>query len=91
MSCLVSQHRGLQLDECESKDVTGGGAEGFCSPDVGGDTYMDRDYYEVFEKAGYKLVFNNTELQAAGDDQRTLGIFSTSNMAKWQVSTPRLQ
>nr|POF11442.1 alkaline phosphatase h [Quercus suber] len=72
--------------EWEGPDVLfGGGAENFCSPENGGETYMDLDYYNVFREAGYKVVFNNTELQASADDERTLGIFSTSNMAKWYV------
>lgn len=43
---------------------------------------MDLDYYSVFREAGYDIVTNNTELQAAGDSDRLLGIFSVSNMAK---------
>nr|POF17657.1 alkaline phosphatase h [Quercus suber] len=67
----------------EGPDVLfGGGAENFCSPELGGETYMNRDYYNVFRDAGYKLVYNNTELQASANDERTLGIFSTSNMEK---------
>ncbi|KAK4894828.1 hypothetical protein LTR27_006950 [Elasticomyces elasticus] len=61
----------------------GGGAEQFCSPDLGGETYMDLDYYNVFRDAGYSVISNNTELQAASDSERVLGIFSVSNMAKW--------
>jgi len=41
------------------------------------------NYYDVFSKAGYSLVSNKTELQATSDSERTLGIFSTSNMEKW--------
>ena len=61
----------------------GGGAENFCSPELGGETYMDLDYYNVFQDAGYGLVYNNTALQAASNSDRLLGIFSVSNMAKW--------
>lgn len=61
----------------------GGGAENFCSPERGGETYMDLDYYSVFAEAGYDVVYNNTQLQAASDSDRILGIFSVSNMAKW--------
>jgi alkaline phosphatase len=43
----------------------------------------DLDYYKVFADAGYDVVYNNTELQAASDSDRILGIFSVSNMAKW--------
>ena len=60
-----------------------GGAEQFCAPKLGGGpTYMDLDYYNVFESAGYSIVQNNTELQAASNSDRLLGIFSISNMAK---------
>ncbi|KAK0794450.1 hypothetical protein LTR38_009211 [Friedmanniomyces endolithicus] len=62
----------------------GGGAEQFCLPKLGGGpTYMGLDYYKVFGDAGYKVVYNNTELQAASSSERLLGIFSVSNMAKW--------
>jgi alkaline phosphatase len=37
----------------------------------------------VFSEAGYTLVSNNTELQASSDSEKTLGIFSVSNMEKW--------
>jgi alkaline phosphatase len=60
-----------------------GGAEQFCPPSLGGETYMDLNYYNVFADAGYTIVANNTELQAASDTDRLLGIFSISNMAKW--------
>lgn len=43
----------------------------------------NRDYYAEFANAGYKLVYNNTQLQAAINNERALGIFSISNMAKW--------
>lgn len=63
--------------------IFGGGAEQFCPPDLGGETYQDLNYYDVFSDAGYDLVSNNTELQAASNEEKTLGIFSISNMAKW--------
>jgi alkaline phosphatase len=63
--------------------MNSGGAEQFCPPSLGGETYMDLNYYNVFTDAGYQLVQNNTQLQAASDSDRTLGIFSISNMAKW--------
>ena len=44
---------------------------------------MNLNYYNVFSDAGYTIVSNNTELQAASDSDRLLGIFSISNMAKW--------
>ena len=46
-------------------------------------TYKGLDYYKVFADAGYDVVYNNTELQAASSSDRILGIFSVSNMAKW--------
>ncbi|KAK3671054.1 hypothetical protein LTR78_009015 [Recurvomyces mirabilis] len=61
----------------------GGGAEQFYSPSLGGVTYKGLDYYKVFADAGYDVVYNNTELQAASTSDRILGIFSVSNMAKW--------
>lgn len=61
----------------------GGGAEQFCPPELGGETYMDLNYYDVFTDAGYTLVSNATELAAAGNDDKILGIFSIANMAKW--------
>jgi len=61
----------------------GGGAEQFYSPSLGGRTYINQDYYNVFANAGYSVVQNNTALQAAPKNKRTLGIFSVSNMAKW--------
>lgn len=61
----------------------GGGAENFCPSEFGGETYMDLDYYNVFTDAGYTLVSNATELDAAGNDDKILGIFSISNLAKW--------
>ena len=61
----------------------GGGAEQFYSPSLGGVTYMNRSYYDVFSKAGYNVVQNNTALQTTSNSSRTLGIFSVSNMAKW--------
>lgn len=61
----------------------GGGAEQFYSPQLGGKTYLNRDYYQEFANAGYAVVQNNTALAASSNSSRTLGIFSVSNMAKW--------
>jgi len=44
---------------------------------------MNLDYYNVFRDAGYRVVMNNTALQAASNTDRLLGIFTVSNMAKW--------
>ncbi|KAF2226605.1 alkaline phosphatase [Elsinoe ampelina] len=63
--------------------IFGGGAEQFYSPSLGGRTYLNRDYYEVFRNASYNIIQNATALAAAPNDRRTLGIFSVSNMAKW--------
>ncbi|KAF2093798.1 alkaline phosphatase [Rhizodiscina lignyota] len=61
----------------------GGGAENFFNSSLGGVSYMDKDYYAEFSNAGYQLVYNNTQLQGASNDEKALGIFSISNMAKW--------
>ncbi|KAK8235408.1 alkaline phosphatase-like protein [Phyllosticta capitalensis] len=61
----------------------GGGGEQFYNSTKGGKTYEDKDYYEEFRKADYQVVLNNEELESAKNDKRTLGIFTTSNMAKW--------
>ncbi|KAK4632021.1 Alkaline phosphatase H [Fulvia fulva] len=61
----------------------GGGAENFCSPEVGGETYMDQDYYKVFADAGYQVLYNGSSLETASNSERALGIFTQSNMAKW--------
>ena len=58
----------------------GGGAEQFIP---GKTSYQGRDYYEAFADKGYAVVQNNTALQSASNDEKTLGIFSVSNMAKW--------
>ena len=57
----------------------GGGAEQFYSPSLGGVTYQNKDYYQVFRNASYNVVMNNTALQAASNSSRTLGIFSVSS------------
>lgn len=61
----------------------GGGAEQFFNSSKGGESYNDKDYYEEFANSGYNVVLNNTQLQATSSDEKTLGIFSVSNMAKW--------
>lgn len=57
----------------------GGGAENF----LPSGSYKGQDYYDLFAKAGYNVVYNNTELQQIDNQKRALGIFSKSNMAKW--------
>jgi len=61
----------------------GGGAEQFYSPSLGGVTYQGKDYYQEFAKKGYQIVQNRTSLLASPSNKKTLGIFTTSNMAKW--------
>lgn len=58
----------------------GGGAEQFY-PNKG--SFKGKDYYAEFSQQGYNVVLNNTALQATSDNEKTLGIFSVSNMAKW--------
>jgi alkaline phosphatase len=61
----------------------GGGGEQFYPSALGGVTYQDKDYYKEFAAQGYQIVQNRTALLAASPEEKTLGIFSTSNMAKW--------
>ncbi|KAL1739884.1 alkaline phosphatase [Schizophyllum fasciatum] len=66
---------------CQSPDVIfGGGAELFMAEE---DAFEGRDMYGEFAAQGYNVVFNKTALATAPNDTKTLGIFSTSNMAKW--------
>jgi alkaline phosphatase len=58
----------------------GGGAEQF---KPGSGSPNKTNYYDAFAAQGYQVVNDNTALQAADASKRTLGIFSTSNMAKW--------
>jgi alkaline phosphatase len=61
----------------------GGGAEQFYSPALGGISYQNKTYYDEFAKKGYQVLQNRTSLMAAPNSERALGVFSTSNMAKW--------
>lgn len=61
----------------------GGGAENFYNSTYGGNSYMNKDYYQQFSGANYTVVMNNTQLSKLGNDSRALGVFSVSNMAKW--------
>lgn len=45
--------------------------------------YQDKDYFSEFAKKGYKVIHNRTSLLSTPNTEKTLGIFSTSNMAKW--------
>lgn len=61
----------------------GGGAEQFYPPSLGGRTYNNQDYYQVFRNKGYNVVQNATALRTTSNSTKTLGIFSVNNMAKW--------
>ncbi len=61
----------------------GGGAENFFNSSLDGESYEDKDYYLEYANKGYQVVQSNTELQAASNGEKTLGIFSVDNMAKW--------
>ncbi|KAF9048662.1 alkaline phosphatase [Panaeolus papilionaceus] len=66
---------------CRQPDVIfGGGAEQFIP---GKGSPNGTDYYKAFHDKGYNVVWNNTALQKTSNKQKTLGIFSTGNMAKW--------
>jgi alkaline phosphatase len=70
--------------EWDGPDVLfGGGAEQFYSPELGGKTYQNKTYYDEFANKGYQVLQNRTALLAAPSDERALGIFTVSNMAKW--------
>lgn len=57
----------------------GGGAESF----LPSGSYKGQNYYDLFAKAGYNVVHNNTQLHEIDNKKRALGIFSINNMAKW--------
>lgn len=61
----------------------GGGGENFYNSEKGGKTYKDLDYYKEFANKGYKVVHNKTNLEGLSNSDKALGIFTTSNMAKW--------
>lgn len=58
----------------------GGGAENFLP---GEESYKGQDYYKLFADKGYNVVLNNTALSATPNNNKTLGVFSVSNMAVW--------
>ena len=58
----------------------GGGAEQFF---LNEENKANRDFYAEFAENDYNIVLNNTALQDADPSTKTLGIFSTDNMAKW--------
>lgn len=59
--------------------IFGGGAEQFYPNSAS----QGKDYYQEFAKDGYNVVLNKTALAATSKDEKTLGIFSVSNLAKW--------
>ena len=58
----------------------GGGAEQFYPNE---ESFEGQDYYQLFRDAGYNVVLDNTALSSAPSTEKTLGIFSQSNLAKW--------
>ncbi|RMZ72108.1 alkaline phosphatase [Pyrenophora seminiperda CCB06] len=63
--------------------IMGGGGEQFYNSTLGGKTWQDRDYYEAFAAKDYQIIHNRTALLDADPKEKALGIFTTSNMAKW--------
>jgi alkaline phosphatase len=63
--------------------IFGGGAEQFYPPSLGGVTYQGKNYFDEFAKQDYQIIQNRTAMLAAKNTEKTLGIFTTSNMAKW--------
>jgi alkaline phosphatase len=55
-------------------DGTSGGAEQFIA---GPGSFNGTDFYKAFQDKGYNVVYDNTGLQAVGNDKKTLGIFSS--------------
>jgi alkaline phosphatase len=51
-----------------------GGAEQFIA---GPGSPNGTDYYKAFQAAGYNVIYNKTQLLEAGNDRKTLGIFSS--------------
>jgi alkaline phosphatase len=66
---------------CQGPDVIfGGGAEQFIA---GKGSPNGTDYYKAFADKGYTVVNTATQLKAAGNKAKTLGIFCIGSMAKW--------
>jgi alkaline phosphatase len=66
--------------------LLGGGAEQWIA---GSGSPGKKDYYEVFRQAGYQVVNDKDQLASADASQRTLGVFSQSNMAKVSIRRGR--
>lgn len=58
----------------------GGGAENFLA---GEDSYKGQDYYKLFADKGYSISWNKTALEAAPNDAKALGVFTSSTMSTW--------
>ncbi|KAB8209582.1 alkPPc [Aspergillus parasiticus SU-1] len=58
--------------------LLGAGAENFVTSED-----APRDYYKLFSEKEYSISWNKTALQAAPNDTKALGVFSTSNLATW--------
>jgi alkaline phosphatase len=58
----------------------GGGAEQFLP---GSGSYLGKDYYAEFTKAGYTLSLNKTSLAAVSNSSKALGVFCRSNLPVW--------
>ncbi|KAL8871836.1 MAG: hypothetical protein Q9174_002416, partial [Haloplaca sp. 1 TL-2023] len=58
----------------------GGGAENFLPSE---DSFKGQDYYQLFQDRGYNVVLNNTALSSTSNDEKTLGIFTMSNLPVW--------
>ena len=66
-------------------DVLLGGGSAYFLPKgtPGSKRKDDKNFVESFRKDGYTLVTNATELKAAGDATKLLGLFHTGNMDGW--------
>ncbi|KAF9267837.1 alkaline phosphatase-like protein [Marasmius fiardii PR-910] len=66
---------------CDGPDVVfGGGAEQFIP---GPNSFQGQDFYQAFRQKEYTVVFDKDQMTNVGNDNKVLGIFSISNMAKW--------
>lgn len=62
--------------------ILGGGSAYFLPKSTPGSKRKDdKDLFGMFEQSGYKVVENNTQLQAAGTPDKLLGLFHPSNMS----------
>ncbi|KAI9794989.1 MAG: hypothetical protein M1816_000009 [Peltula sp. TS41687] len=68
------------VDAVHPDVIFGGGAEQFY-PNK--ESFKGQDYYAAFAKSGYNVVLNKTSLQATSNKEKTLGIFTVSNLPTW--------